>query len=310
MRSLVALAFALVLPLAGCLSDDRTAADVAGPADGRPSDDGALPVHPEGTPEFCESEEDSGDGSPCDFWDEDYHEYVVYDLDTPVIDVLIVPPASPDAMRNTEGARLAVQQWEDGIRHFAQPWFNESFDVTVAVVGLDVPSIDSVQDPEIVVVSTGALGILGIGLEPKQLGCQLISEGNEARSTYPVHAHHGMEVRAQDCTGTGFTCFALNFGGAEAFGLYDLIAHEVGHCLGAGHVGDALDFRSRYAPVEDIMSYQNNATQVHCVSTMNVRVLEGVYAHLLDQPEEMWLPRGSYYAMSPLDYRQAPCANP
>lgn len=289
----------LVLPLAGCLSGEDLAADSQPQS---PSVPAPPPLHPEGTREFCDDE------ASCDYWDDDYHEFVVYDLDTTVLDVVILPPAGP-LVEGLAVSRLAVQQWEDGIRAFAAPWFNGSFEVNVYAVGIDVPSLDAVQDPEIVVASTAAEFLIGIGLEPKQIGCILV-DGGEAVREYPVHRHPGGEVRAMDCTGTGFTCFALNVGGLGPYGLYDLIAHEVGHCLGAGHVGDALDFRSRYAPVEDIMSYQNNATQVHCVSSLNVRVLEGVYAHLLDQPEEVRLPRGSFYAMSPLDYRQAPCANP
>ncbi len=311
MRILLAVALALALPLAGCLSDSQ-----APPATGQEpqaASPKAQPLHPEGTPEFCVSEQDSGLAPPferpCDYWDEDFHEYVVYDLDTPVIDVVILPSAGPDAV-GAAASRMSVQAWEDGIRAYASPWFNASFEMNVYMVGQDVPSLDAVVDPEVVVVSAGVLGIFGIGAEPKQLGCMMLSEGGEARFTYPEHRHGNVLVQAADCTGTGFTCFAINVGGAGLNELYDLIAHEVGHCLGAGHVGDALDFRSRYAPAEDIMSYQSNATQVHCVSSMNVRVLEGVYAHLLDQPEETWLPAGSYYAMSPLDYKQVQCPNP
>lgn len=309
MRTVAVLLLASTLLVAGCAAP----ADVAGADPDRDSPSAPPPLHPEGTPEFCESEDVGIPSGPfaggCLFWDEDYHEFVVYDLDTTTIDVVILPSAGPDAV-GLAASRMSVEAWESGIRAFASPWFNESFEMNVFVVGEDVPSLDAVQDPEIVVVSTGALGILGIGLEPKQLGCQLVSEGGATVREYPVHRHGKVEVRASDCTGTGFTCFALNSGDADLRELYDLIAHEVGHCLGPGHVGDALDFRSRFAPTEDIMSYQSNPDQVHCVSTLNVRVLEGVYAHLLDRPEEEWLPRGSYYAMSPLDYAQAECANP
>lgn len=311
-RLLLALALALAAPLSGCLSGPA-ASDAEIPSQGEASPQ-AQSLHPEGTPEFCLSEADSGleppfGPRPCDYWDEDFHEYVVYDLDTAVIDVVIIPSAGPDAVE-ASASRMSVQAWEDGIRAYAAPWFNASFEMNVYMVGQDVPSLDAVQDPEVVVMSSGLFGILGIGAEPKQMGCLILSEGGETRFQYPEHRHGDVLVQASDCTGTGFTCFALNAGGSDLNGLYDLIAHEVGHCLGAGHVGDALDFRARFAPVEDIMSYQSNATQVHCVSTMNVRVLEGVYAHLLDQPEETWLPRNSYYAMSPLDYDQVTCENP
>jgi predicted metalloprotease len=100
------------------------------------------------------------------------------------------------------------------------------------------------------------------------------------------------------------------YGAPGDFAQAYVIAHEVGHCLGVGHVGDALDFRARYAPVPDIMSYDFNPEQVGCVSNLNVRTLEGVYAHLLGRPESEWLPRESFNSMDPLDYMQVECANP
>lgn len=296
MRTLLVALLAGTLGLAGCV-------DVPGVVDTASSDErdaGGFTL--DGHPEFCESED------ACDFWDEQYHQYVVYDLDTTVIDVVIVPPFGMSTPDQIATSRLAVQAWSDGIEALGQPWFVDAFQMNVYAVGVDVPSVDAVSDPEIIVISTSAQGILGIGLEPKQIGCQII--GEEPQADYGGHAHEGGYVAASDCTGTGFTCFAINVGGADPRGLYDLIAHEVGHCLGAGHVGDALDFRARYAPVEDIMSYQDNPEQVHCVSNMDVRNLEGVYAHLLDRPDEERLPRGSFMAFDPAEYMQVECENP
>lgn len=296
-----ALLLALVLALgglAGCIDATPAALDTATDAAAAERRAAFLDGHPE----FCEGE----DG--CDYWDDLYHQYVVYDLDTTVIDVVIVPPAGMTTPEQVETSRLAVQAWSDGIEALGAAWFVENFTMNVYAVGVDVPSLDAVADPEIVVLSTSARGVLGIGLEPKQVGCVLL--GEVPRADLGGHAHAGGYVTAQDCTGLGFTCFAVNLGGADPRGLYDLIAHEVGHCLGAGHVGDALDFRARYAPVEDIMSYQDNPEHVHCVSNMDVRNLEGVYAHLLGRPEEEWLPRGSYMPFDPLDYSQVACENP
>ncbi|MEK6985454.1 MAG: hypothetical protein AABX89_03605 [Candidatus Thermoplasmatota archaeon] len=315
MRSIAVALLLLLALLAGCATkapaDPTAAAEPAAaepvteeqafaaqePAAQEAANNGTL----EGAREFCESADD------CTYWDNLYHQYVVYDLDTTTIDVVLVPPVgAPDQIA---AQRLAVQQWADGIEALAAPWFRDAFQVNVYAVGVDIPSIDAVSDPEVVVISTSAVGLVGIGLEPKQLACQII-EGGAMRADYGGHSHDGNEVFAVDCTGTGFVCFALNVGGADAFALYDLVAHEVGHCLGAGHVGDALDFRARYAPVEDIMSYQNNATKVHCVSNMNVRVLEGVYGHLLGRHPDDLLPRGSYFPFPPALYKQAECANP
>ncbi len=306
---LTTLLMLLAAVLSGCLDTDPerlTGADAGPEAGADAADLERNRAFLEDHPQFCDSED------ACKFWDDDYHQYVVYDLDTTVIDVVIVPPApGASPLDELAASRLAAQAWSDGIEALGQSWFTDNFAMNVYAVGVDVPSLDAVQDPEIIVLSTAAVPdrYVGIGLEPKQFGCILL--GEETLYEYPVHAHGDVEVRASDCTGIGFTCFAINAGRlSDVRALYDLIAHEIGHCLGVGHVGDAGDFRARYAPVEDIMSYQGNPEQVHCVSNLNVRTLEGVYAHLLDRPTEEHLPRGSYLPMAPWDYAQVECENP
>jgi hypothetical protein len=90
--------------------------------------------------------------------------------------------------------------------------------------------------------------------------------------------------------------------------MYDLNAHEVGHCLGIGHVGDALDFDAKTVPLQDIMSYQNNPNQVHCVSSLNILALQEVYEPVLGTGPGQ--PPLSYVHMSPSSYTQAACTNP
>ncbi len=292
----------LTLALAGCISDEPASDALGTPLDAEAARAAELAKFLKDHPTFCDSETD------CDYWDDNYHQYVVYDLDTTVIDVVIVPPAGGDGTDQLAASRQAVQAWSDGIEALGASWFVDNFTMNVYAVGIDIPSIDAIADPEIIVLSTSAEMLVGIGLEPQQIACQLI--GQQTIKDFGGHRHGAGSVRAAECTGTGYTCFAINVGDLRTRGLYDLIAHEVGHCLGAGHVGDALDFRARYAPVEDIMSYQDNEEQVHCVSTMNVRNLEGVYAHLLDRPESEFLPRGSYMPFHPLDWATHECENP
>lgn len=296
MRALLLVLILTLAPLAGCI-DGVTPASL-----GEADDDQASTFSMEGHPEFCTSEEN------CKFWDDMYHQYVVYDLDTTVINVVILPPAGMTTPDLIETSRMAVQGWYDGIMAFGADWLTEAFEMNIVTVGVDVPTLADVEDPTIVVMSTSALGIFGIGLAPTQFGCMIL--GEETLRDLGGHYHSGGYVFAQDCTGSGFTCFAINVGGLAPNDLYDLIAHEVGHCLGPGHVGDALDFRARYAPVTDIMSYQLGKEHVNCVSNMNVRVIEGVYAHLLDRPEAEWLPRGSYLEFDPATYENFACENP
>ncbi len=309
MRTQLLVLSLLAASLAGCISGDDLAGGSTDPTDER-SEEQELEDYLADHPEFCVSEEEGGGGlgGPCDFWDEEYHQYVVYNLDTVVFDMVVLPPAGATTLEHIETSRLAAQAWEDGILEYAEPWLAEHFEINVYAVGVDIPSVDAITDPDIVVVSTAAMGLAGIGLEPKQFGCQII--GEETLEEHGGHAHGQNRIFAEDCTGVGFTCFAINGGDVDTHSLYDLIAHEIGHCLGVGHVGDALDFRARYAPVTDIMSYDFAKEQVNCVSNMNVRTLEGVLAHLLDRPEEDYLPRGSFYDMNPLEYENHDCENP
>ena len=304
------LAFALLRALlaSGCVSQSGVVepAPEAPSADTTPSSaDGAAPP-PEEAPTFCEAERD------CDFWDEDYHEYVLYDVDSVTLDVLIVPSASHDALQDTATMEAAVLAWGAGIQELGAAWFADAFTLNVYVLGEDVPPAAAVQDPEIVVLAAeyNPALLLGIGLEPKQLGCALL--GEETLRAYPVHAHGGMQVSAADCTGVGFLCVAANtnFLLGRKNQLHDLVAHEFGHCLGAGHVGDALDFSAKRVPVQDIMSYQNDPDQVHCVSTLNVRVLESLYAPLLGVTPDPPLSAGDYHAMPVSEYDHVACANP
>lgn len=179
------------------------------------------------------------------------------------------------------------------------------------VLGEETPPEAALRDPEIIVLAAEYNPVLlfGIGYQDDAGICR--DRGGLVTSAEP-HSHHGMRITSVECEEGGHTCVALNtnflLGGPNR--LYDLVAHEFGHCLGGGHVGDALDFSAKTVPLADIMSYQYNATQVHCVSTLNVRVLEGVYAPLLGRPEAEWLTAGTHRAMPPGEYDQVSCANP
>ena len=316
MRSLV-LALLGALLAAGCVSEGGVVEPGADPGPAAPAPappapaQDASPVEaaapPPEEPTFCSSE------STCDFWDDDYHGYALYEPDTAEIDVLVVPSASADSARDTQVARAAIQAWDDGVDALGATWFAAGFTIRLYVLGQDQVPDEAMQDPEIVVLMNehDPFVLLGLGLEPKQYACGIL--GLETESERLVHAHDGMRIVAADCTGgvTGNVCFAINTNflfGSSVY-LYDLVAHEVGHCLGPGHVGDALDFSAKRVPVQDIMSYQHDDAQVHCVSTLNLRVMEGLYGHLLGQTGAR-LHAGDYYAMPRSQYSHVDCANP
>lgn len=260
----------------------------------------ALTLLPAADADVCRREQG------CDFWDDQYHEYILYEVDTPDVDVLVVPPASPFATRDVETIGLAVDQWEAGIAALADPWFAAGFSIESYTAGVDVPATGAALDPEILVLTAEYNPVLlfGIGLQTP-VGVCVADE-----STFHQHLGSPWASAMAQCGTGGMTCLAINtsflLGGERT--MHDLVAHEFGHCLGIGHVGDALDFNAKTVPMDDIMSYQEDPSQVHCVSSLNVKSLQAVYADLLGQPGQLF--PGDYYTMSPSQYTQVGCSNP
>lgn len=247
----------------------------------------------------------------CEFWDNDHHEYILYEVDTSSIDVLILPPVTPFAvLGDMDVLRSSVQAWDDGIDALGPAWLAGGVDIRTYVLGQDVPPQSALADPEIIVVTAeyNPFVLFGIGL---QVPFGICTQQGGVESTLFQHMH-GKEsgVAAFQCQSGGVQCVVLNtnflLGGERR--LYDLNAHEVGHCLGIGHVGDALDFDAKTVPLTDIMSYNDVPSQVHCVSTLNIRALEAVYAPLLGQPGGQG--PGTYVHQAASAYDQVACANP
>lgn len=210
-------------------------------------------------------------------------------LDTPHIDVLIVPPASMYPERDLRVMRQAVEMWAEGIHQLAPQmgldWLSENvtFDI---FIDDDVISTDPLWDPEIVVVATNPAGGIGIGIDPLDIfGKDGPCHGQpnplaslEAWNEIPGYdSHHDGKsgTYSAECEGGGPICFAVNGaidpapGIFDFFGLFDLVAHEVGHCLTIGHVGDAGDHKANAVPETDIMAYRDQSFR-KCVSTLDV----------------------------------------
>lgn len=257
----------------------------------------------------------------ADFNDNDYHEYILYNVDTPEVDVLIVPPASPYYQRDLVNIEKSVQAWDDGINDLGSSWLADGLNINYYTLGYDVPTIEALEDPEIIIFSAEYNPVLlfGIGLAAPVTWCHGIGVGQEAASVAmdDLHKHDQSPWASMhsECDDGGFQCTVVNTNffwlpdQQNEIQMYDLNQHELGHCLGIGHVGDALDFSAQNFPEQDIMSYQHNPSQVHCVSTLNIKALEAVYGALLGHPE-LHQHAGSYVDMSPSQYSWSDCLNP
>ncbi|MFP5373124.1 MAG: hypothetical protein ACLGI3_20615 [Actinomycetes bacterium] len=230
-------------------------------------------------------------------------------LDSPQIDVLILVPVSPAAERDMRIMRQSIEMWEGGIDHLADKldldWLAEGVDFHVTVDVVDPAGEGGefttypVVDPEIVVVATNPVGGLGIGIDPVDFSNDVFGEPNEGQG--PCHgianpfdmeawealpgfdSHHEARegVYEEDCGGAGGNvCFAVNGAidptpgeGAleDFFSLFDLVSHEVGHCLSIGHVGDGAEGDWGGLASNDIMAYSADPPGISkCVSSLDV----------------------------------------
>ncbi len=317
----------LVLTLSGCLNGDGEtepldSADLGVPEAGAGVDGfdwtGLNASYPyDALTQYCL------DAGNCTYWDGQFHQGTVYELDTTVLDAVVLPVPAAEPVSATTAAGMATSAWSL-VETYAADWFVDAWELNTYVVGQDVPSADAVSDPEIIVLSESGQRSTSIGLNAEQVACSVTDglpteaqsaafvPGSLATRVYPVHEHDGMAIFAAECITGGFRCLALNFSGALGGNndLYDLVAHEVGHCLGLSHVGDALDFNARFVPVADIMAYADNPSRVSCASNLNARVMEGIYAELAGQERPAWMDAVDHMGMDPWEYETVDCPLP
>lgn len=240
-------------------------------------------------------------GKPAQYFsDECFHQVMVNAPDGATIDIVILPPAGPIPTRDISLLRQSVQMWEEGIYDMAlatgRAWLANGITINAFVAGVDVQASGynaAMADPEIVILTTDVVpvGYAGIGTDTVSL-CHGIANPFPTSSQiaalpgYDDHHGRGVGTYAAQCDNGGRVCAVVNNGWlflpddevADAF--YDLNSHEVGHCLGLGHVGDASDFAAKAYPPDDIMSYEQDTwapAYALCVSNLNVKTLAYVY---------------------------------
>jgi len=236
-------------------------------------------------------------------------------LDSPIIDVALVIPASPTAEQDLRILKQVVGMWDGGIHYLAgemgMSWLESGvkFHVTPTIVGAagsEEISTYTLYDPEIVVVMSNPVGGVAIGVDPVALGKPLgISDGEglctEIENPFSMETwqgmpgydgHHGDNggIYTEDCGGAGGNvCFVINPiidplpGQTDLFSSFDVVAHEFGHCLTLGHTGDGAEGFWGPVPTADIMSYSYDPPgQNKCVTTQNVEGFALQMSHYLD----------------------------
>lgn len=237
-------------------------------------------------------------------------------LDSPQVDVLILVPVSPTAERDMRIMRQSVEMWEGGIDYLAEQmglsWLADGVNFHITVDYFDPSDQDGgefttypIVDPELVVIATNPAGGAGIGIDPftDSRPCNAFPVDNpldfEAWENVPgFNAHHEERdsgTYVEDCqretggNGGGNTCFAINGaidpvpGTLDIFGIYDLVSHEVGHCLTLGHVGDGAEGAWGKVATNDIMAYSPDPPGINkCVSTLDVEAFAVRMSRYLD----------------------------
>jgi hypothetical protein len=237
-------------------------------------------------------------------------------LDSPQVDVLILVPVSPTAERDMRIMRQSIEMWEAGVQHIADQleldWLAEGMQFHITVDFIDPNGKGGefttypIVDPEIVVVATNPVGGIGIGIDPIDfvkfpnggegfchgVANPLDVEMWEALPGFDSHHETRSGTYTEDCGGKGGNvCFAVN--GAidpvpgqvvpDLFPLFDLVSHEVGHCLTIGHVGDGAEGKWGGLPSNDIMAYHSDPPgKSKCVSSLDVEGIAVRMSRYLD----------------------------
>lgn len=238
------------------------------------------------------------DPSPV-FNDNCYHQGVWYSPDTTKYDVLILPPASHQELREWQLVEQSVDNWENGIKALGPQWLRDGLQVNDYTVGHEFVPADALEDPEVIVVLHANVMPLGTYAGAASLPpsvCHGVTPPAPDSTAWHRHAGSAWGHSMAACNGGGRVCLVTDAATLDAPNAnerrvnFDLVSHEVGHCLTLGHVGDAdtedTDDSVAY-PEHDIMSYENDglhASTMHCPSNLNVMTIAKAFGALLGQP--------------------------
>jgi hypothetical protein len=222
----------------------------------------------------------------------DYEQPVIFENDTSVIDVLIVPPnhgqlvndsgilagLSPAELTPFNTYVPAIEQsvhaFKAGVDQFGPEWLRRGLVLNVFVLGRDTVPTDALNDPEVIILTDETkLDVLGIAVT-------------------------ALDPCIVDNSKLGLLSLSFE-------DMYNINGQEFGHCLGLEHVaGPRGDQVLKHDVLNGVYSHEPGlvGTHRHCVSNLNVLGLEQVFKRVLGQGEG-----GATSTMAPSAYRQIAC---
>ncbi|MDP9071919.1 MAG: hypothetical protein M3N68_11725 [Actinomycetota bacterium] len=223
----------------------------------------------------------------------DYEMPVLFEWDTAVLDVIIVPPVHGQLLNDngllgglglgeltlSNSYLAAIEQsvagFDRAVEEFGPDWLKRGLTTNVYVLGRDTIPTEALLEPEVLIVTDETkLAILGAAV-----------------------------TSVRPCIVDNSKLFITSFTFED---MYNINGQEYGHCLGLEHVaggppGDEViahdTLNGNYADTPGAAG-----THRHCVSNLNVKGLELVFSRTLGQG-----PGGGVARMAPSSYRRIAC---
>ena len=232
-------------------------------------------------------------GWPANAASTDYRQPVVFESNTAVLDVLIVPPNHGQLLNDngvlgggglgeltTSNSYLpaieqSVRDFSRAVDQFGPDWLKRGLVTNVYVLGRDTPPTDALLEPEIVILTDETkLDILGVAV-----------------------------TGADPCIVANSKLAVASFTFED---MYNINGQELGHCLGLEHVegGPPGDDVLEHDTLNGVYTHVPGTagTHRHCVSNLNVLGLEQVFKGVLGQGGG-----GETVSMPPSAYQRIAC---